>query len=337
MKKIALLLLGLLLAQPALAADNAVIVTPGVGVTMKSKDIGAGVQAMQPILSDSAGAALLTTLGADAVSNTLTGIPVYSRGLVFNGTTWDRWTGAVTVSGVATATLQGTINTSIGTTNTTLTSTNTKLDSIITNTGAAIPAGTAIIGKVGVDQTTPGTTNGVAIVGVNAATALAGNGATGTGSQRVTIASDNSPVSGFGVGATGAAPPANATYMGALSGTTAGGLTTGLIACDSSVVYDASTSGSTELVALSGTKVIYVCGYSIVAGGTVNVKLITGTGTACATGSSNKTPAYQLTAQAGIADGAPFFRGIKTAAGGALCINASGAVAAQAIVYYAQF
>lgn len=57
-----------------------------------------------------------------------------------------------------------------------------------------LAAGSAIIGKVGVDQTTPGTTNGVAIVGVNAATALAGNGVTGTGSPRVTIASDNSPL-----------------------------------------------------------------------------------------------------------------------------------------------
>src|SRR6266404_2267750 len=36
-----------------------------------------------------------------------------------------------------------------------------KLDSVITNTGAAIPAGSAIIGKVGIDQTTPGTTNAV--------------------------------------------------------------------------------------------------------------------------------------------------------------------------------
>jgi hypothetical protein len=60
MKKIALLL-GLLLATPAFAVDNTVIVTPGIGVTMKSKDIGAGVQAMQPILSDASGNTLLTT------------------------------------------------------------------------------------------------------------------------------------------------------------------------------------------------------------------------------------------------------------------------------------
>lgn len=38
----------------------------------------------------------LTTVGADAVSNTLTGVPMYGRNLVFNGTTWDRWMGDLT-------------------------------------------------------------------------------------------------------------------------------------------------------------------------------------------------------------------------------------------------
>lgn len=70
------------------------------------------------------------------------------------------------------------------------------LSTIATNTGAAIPAGAAIIGKVGIDQTTPGTTNGIAIVGVNAATALAGSGATGTGSARVTTAIDQATNAG---------------------------------------------------------------------------------------------------------------------------------------------
>jgi hypothetical protein len=89
----------------------------------------------------------------------------------------------------------------------------------------ALVAGSAIIGKVGIDQTTPGTTNLVSIgtngtVAINAAlptganvigalapnqsvnntqingvALLAGNGVTGTGSQRVTIASDNTAFS----------------------------------------------------------------------------------------------------------------------------------------------
>lgn len=101
--------------------------------------------------SDSTGTNLVAviTAGADGASNTVNGGVTYGRNMVFNGATWDRWTGAVTVAGVATAANQTTINTSIGTTNTTLTSTNTKLDTIIANTAAAIPAGTATIGTVG--------------------------------------------------------------------------------------------------------------------------------------------------------------------------------------------
>ena len=55
MNRILGVLLGLLLAGSAFAADNTVVVTPGSGVTLKSKDVGAGVQAMQPILSDTGG------------------------------------------------------------------------------------------------------------------------------------------------------------------------------------------------------------------------------------------------------------------------------------------
>jgi len=65
-------------------------------------------------------------------------------------------------------------------------------------TAPVLVAGAAIIGKVGIDQTTPGTTNLVALAAnqsvnvaqINAVTPLMGAGATGTGSPRVTIATD---------------------------------------------------------------------------------------------------------------------------------------------------
>jgi hypothetical protein len=80
----------------------------------------------------------------------------------------------------------------------------TSLATIATNSGAAIPAGTNLIGKVGIDQTTPGTTNLVALAAnqsvntaqVNGITTLTGTGATGTGSQRVTIAGDTATFAG---------------------------------------------------------------------------------------------------------------------------------------------
>ena len=55
----------------ALAADNAVIVTPGSGVTMRSKDIGAGVQSMMPIPGDVAGDPLATAPGSGNASYAL--------------------------------------------------------------------------------------------------------------------------------------------------------------------------------------------------------------------------------------------------------------------------
>lgn len=98
----------------------------------------------------------------------------------YNGATWDRLR---------------TTGTGVLTTSTVLT------------TGAAaigsLTAGSAIIGKVGIDQTTPGTTNLVALAAnqsvnvaqINGVTPLMGNGVTGTGSPRVTIPSDNTAFS----------------------------------------------------------------------------------------------------------------------------------------------
>lgn len=68
--------------------------------------------------------------------------------------------------------------------------------------GAALPAGANLIGKVGIDQTTPGTTNGVSLSQVNGIAVATGNGVSGTGVPRVNIASDNTA---FSVNATVAA------------------------------------------------------------------------------------------------------------------------------------
>jgi len=125
--------------------------------------------------------------------------------------------------------------------------------------------------------------------------------------------------------------------MGQTGGST-GGLTQPFIQCNLSATYDAATSGATQMVALAASQSIYVCGFSITVGGTAtNVKLVYGTGSNCATGTTNMTPAFQLAINGGIVDGAPFWRGLKTASANALCINASAANAVQAIVYYAQF
>jgi hypothetical protein len=61
---------------------------------------------------------------------------------------------------------------------------------------AALPAGTNLMGKVGIDQTTVGTTNGVAVTQIGTATILAGTGAVGTGSQRIAVGTDSATLAG---------------------------------------------------------------------------------------------------------------------------------------------
>ena len=80
----------------------------------------------------------------------------------------------------------------------------TQLATINTSINGSIPAGTAVIGKVSIDQTTPGTTNLVALAAnqsvntaqVNGVTVLTGTGATGTGAQRVTVSTDQATNAG---------------------------------------------------------------------------------------------------------------------------------------------
>lgn len=66
---------------------------------------------------------------------------------------------------------------------------NTVPVSLATNT-PVIAAGTNLIGKVGIDQTTVGTTNAVSLAQLGANTIATGNGTSSTGTLRVAIASD---------------------------------------------------------------------------------------------------------------------------------------------------
>lgn len=106
--------------------------------------------------------------------------------------------------------------------------------------------------------------------------------------------------------------------------------------CRTSVFYDASTNGSTKLVTGAATVEIFICGYTLVGGGTATVKLVHGTGTACATDETAITPAYSMVAQTVIPDSSPMWRGLRVPAAKDLCIKTSAGVAIQAIVYFVQ-
>ncbi|MEQ1730599.1 MAG: hypothetical protein ABL982_19700, partial [Vicinamibacterales bacterium] len=102
-----------------------------------------------------------------------------------------------------------------------------------------------------------------------------------------------------------------------------------------SVVIDTAASGNVELVALNGSDLIYVCGYSVVAGAATGVQFIYGTGTACATGETDVTGVWSLAANGGITQanaGAPQFLPIP--AGNAFCVENSGANSIQGHVTY---
>ena len=107
--------------------------------------------------------------------------------------------------------------------------------------------------------------------------------------------------------------------------------------CNQTAFYDASTNGSTKLASGITGKLTYICGWTLWAAGTANVKFIEGTGTNCATGTITLTPAYQLVTHVGPSDESFQWRGLSTViAGDDLCINSSAGVAVQAQIYYTQ-
>ena len=176
----------------------------------------------------------------------------------------------------------------------------------------------------------------VNVAQVNGVTPLMGAGNTGTGSPRVTLATDQAALAGLGVGATAAAPPANAAYMGANGSGATGGQLRGLITCDLHAKYDASDTGSITLVTGVASRKIYICGFLMATGGTAtNLKLREGSDANCATNGADLTPAYQLVANDRVGVHSPFWSGLAVSTNAYyVCINASAANAHQAQVWY---
>lgn len=213
----------------------------------------------------------------------------------------------------------------------------------ILTTGGVMPPGDLIYGvaTTAAPSYTTNTTNPISqtaagalradVSSIGGNTVSTGIGVTGTGVQRV-----NDTASGT----TGSAVPAQAGYA---AGNGTGNLT-GFLRCDNSAVYDTSTNGKTQLVALSSGKVIYVCGVSISQSttSTVTVSLGSGTGANCGTTYTAKTPAWPLQAPASVGPvgmvlpvaNVPWF---QTAASEELCLSTNAAVSLQVLVVYTQF
>jgi hypothetical protein len=109
------------------------------------------------------------------------------------------------------------------------------------------------------------------------------------------------------------------------------------VSATNSVAINISTATTTQLVALVSGKAIYVTGWDVISGGTGNITLEYGTGTACATGTQVLTGAYNLAAQAGISKGSGVGAMLFVPAGDALCAVTSAAVQMSGSLSYTQF
>jgi hypothetical protein len=93
-------------------------------------------------------------------------------------------------------------------------------------------------------------------------------------------------------------------------------------------------TGNTELVSISGSDVIYVCGFELIAGGSGDVAFIVGTGTACATSPTTKQTLGFTTDILAVNTpnhGAVQF---KSSTGQALCVSRASSVTLKGIVIY---
>jgi hypothetical protein len=113
--------------------------------------------------------------------------------------------------------------------------------------------------------------------------------------------------------------------------------------CNQSKFLQMTTATTTEIVPLVAGQKVRVCGYEIQGSTTATattLKLVYGTGTACATGAVQLTPAWNMPASstalpmaAGTGAGELF----ATAAGNALCSTSSAAGTVNIRVTFAQF
>ena len=170
-------------------ATQPVSIASAVPVTDNSGSLTVDAPVGTPVfvrLSD--GAAALSTL---PVSGPLTDTQLRATAVPVSGTFWQATqpvSGTVTAAQATAASLNATV---VGTGTFAVQAAQSgtwNIGSITTL--PALVAGTALIGKVGIDQTTVGTTNAVSIAQLGAATVLTGVGAAGTGSLRVTLSSD---------------------------------------------------------------------------------------------------------------------------------------------------
>lgn len=181
----------------------------------------------------------------------------------------------------------------------------------------------------------------VNVAQINGVTPLMGNGSTGTGSHRVTIASDNSAVSGLGAAATGAAPPANAVLQGGLASGATGGFLTAHAVCDTFVNVNVNTATTTLLITGVSGRHVRICSMSLVTAAANNVALLSGTGATCGTGTTGMSggttaaTGWNFAANSGLSQGSGIGAINQTnATGDSVCVATSAATQLSGRISY---
>jgi hypothetical protein len=180
---------------------------------------------------------------------------------------------------------------------------------------------------------------------INGVTPLMGNGTSGTGAQRVAIASDNTAVAAAGQGATGSAVPAGATQFGVTDGTNLRAPYMDPCGWSAWTYYVVNVSSNTQIVAGASSKKVYVCEILFPPqAGITNVNLVESatSGNACATsptgmlGGATAALGANITANGGwVVNGQPGRALAVTAtAADAMCIFASASV--NGVIAYVQ-
>ena len=120
-------------------------------------------------------------------------------------------------------------------------------------------------------------------------------------------------------------------------GSGASGTLYGMSACDSSAVVNVAAGATTELVPLTASRSVRVCGFAITADTAASTaKFVQGTGTNCGTGTADLTGAMAMGVASNVTLGSGLGELFKTTAANALCLTAvTGTI--TGVVSYARY
>lgn len=284
---------------------------------------------------------------ADGIANQTT-TAIHGFGYMYNGTTWDRVRGDttngllvnlgtnndVTVTGSVTANAGTNLNTSALALDATLTNRFPAGSTPADNESNAITATrfgnfNFVFDGTTWDRLRGDSTDGILVnLGAN-------NDVVQATAANLNVRPDTS-------GATGAAPPARADYVGGLGSGATGGLITGFTVCDQFVNVNVNTVTTTLLVTGVAGRHVRICSLSLVGAAAQTVALISGTGATCGTGTTamsggtSAATGWSFAANGGITQGSGLGEINRTnATGDSVCIVTGSAVQTSGRIAYA--